>query len=44
MKLYYFNTPFFNIVAKTVQIFDILWQKLFNATAEIILSNLSVQL
>lgn len=42
MKLYYLNTPFFNIVAKTVQIFDIPWHKLFNATAEIISSNLSV--
>lgn len=49
MKLYYIryetllkNTLFFNIVAKTVQIFDIPWHKLFNPTPEIISSNLSV--
>lgn len=49
MELYYIryetllkNTLFFNIVAKTIQIFDIPWHKLFNATAEIISSNLSV--
>lgn len=49
MKLYFLTLyslvhtlSFFNIVTNTVQIFDIPWHKLFNATAEIISSNLSV--